>query len=52
MKVVLKFQEGEGSLPSASCEVFVCLFACLYRVFSFLRWLFVSPVPLNLGSCS
>lgn len=48
MKVVLKFQEGEGSLPSASCEVFVCL----YRVFSFLRWLFVSPVSHNLGSFS
>jgi hypothetical protein len=28
------------------------LFVCLYRVFSFLRWWFVSPVPHNLGSCS
>ncbi len=52
MKKVLKFQEGEESLSSASCEVFVCLFVCLYRVFSFLRWWFVSPVPHNLGSCS
>jgi hypothetical protein len=28
MKEVLKFQEGEESLSSASCEMFVCLFVC------------------------
>jgi hypothetical protein len=33
MKKVLKFQEGEGSLSSASCEVFVCLFVQSFFIF-------------------